>query len=147
LNLTDLQNRPEVDVRANAQPLLSRLLSLVAIALIAHTPAAAAPRPATEPVPKLNAELLVFEVEGCGYCNLFRRDVAPAYSRSPRARDVPMRFIDANRTDVSRLNLAEPLKVVPTIVLMVNGREAERITGYIGPEPFFHMISTLMRHE
>ncbi len=58
-----------------------------------------------------------------------------------------MRFIDANRTDVSRLNLAEPLKVVPTIVLMVNGREAERITGYIGPEPFFHMISTLMRHE
>ena len=134
-------------MRANAQPLLSRLLSLVAIVLIAHTPAAAAPRPATEPVPKLNAELLVFEVEGCSYCNLFRRDVAPAYRRSPRARDVPMRFIDANRTDVSRLNLAEPLKVVPTIVLMVNGREAERITGYMGPEPFFHMISTLMRHE
>ena len=134
-------------MRANAQPLLSRLLSLVAIVLIAHTPAAAAPRPATEPVPKLNAELLVFEVEGCGYCNLFRRDVPPPYSRSPRARDVPMRFIDANRADVSRLNLAEPLKVVPTIVLMVNGREAQRITGYMGPEPFFHMISRLMRHE
>lgn len=134
-------------MRANAQTLLNSLVSFTAITLIAVLNTTAAPRPASEPVPKLNAELLVFEAEGCGYCNLFRRDVAPAYERSPRARDVPMRFIDANRTDIKRLNLAEPLKVVPTIVLMVNGREAQRITGYMGPEPFFHMISTLMRRD
>jgi hypothetical protein len=147
LNTNDLQNCPEVDVSANIQALLKRLTSFVVMMLIAQISAAAAPRPATEPVPKLNAELLVFEVAGCGYCNLFRRDVAPAYERSLRAREVPMRFVDANKTDLSRLNLAEPLKVVPTIVLMVNGREIERITGYMGPEPFFHMISTLMRRE
>lgn len=134
-------------MRANAQTLLNSLVSFTAITLIAVLNTTAAPRPASEPVPKFNAELLVFEAEGCGYCNLFRRDVAPAYERSPRARDVPMRFIDANRTDIKRLNLAEPLKVVPTIVLMVNGREAQRITGYMGPEPFFHMISTLMRRD
>jgi thioredoxin-related protein len=132
-------------VRLNAKALLSRISLMLAATLVALLAATAAPRPATEPVPKIDAELLVFEVEGCSYCMLFRRDVAPAYERSPRARQVPMRFIDANKSDISRLNLAEPLKVVPTIVLMVDGREVERITGYMGPEPFFHMISSLLR--
>lgn len=132
-------------MRPNAKAFLSRLTVLLAVALLGLLPVTAAPRPATEPVPKMDAELLVFEVDGCAYCILFRRDVAPAYERSPRAKLVPMRFIDANKADISRLNLAKPLKVVPTIVLMVDGREVERITGYMGPEPFFHMISSLMR--
>lgn len=132
-------------MRLNAKSLPNRLIMMLAAVLIAVLPATAAPRPATEPVPKIDAELLVFEVEGCAYCMLFRRDVAPAYQRSPRASRVPMRFIDANKANISRLKLAEPLKVVPTIVLMINGREVERITGYMGPEPFFHMISSLMR--
>jgi len=132
-------------VRLNRRTVLSRLGIVLTAGLIGLLPVNAAPRPATEPVPKVDAELLVFEVEGCAYCALFRRDVAPAYERSPRAQHVPMRFVDANKADISRLRLAEPLKVVPTVVLMVDGREVERITGYMGPEPFFHMISTLMR--
>jgi thioredoxin-related protein len=132
-------------VRLKTKTILSRLSVILTAALLGLLPVTAAPRPATEPVPKIDAELLVFEVDGCSYCILFRRDVAPAYERSPRARNVPMRFVDANRADLSRLNLSEPLKVVPTVVLMVNGREVERITGYMGPEPFFHMISSLMR--
>jgi thioredoxin-related protein len=123
----------------------AKALLLALAASVPVGPVCSAQRPASDPVPDQNAELLVFEVQGCAYCRLFRRDIAPAYRRSPRARDVPMRFIDVNQADISKLKLAAPLQVVPTVVLMVGGREIERISGYMGPEPFFHMISSLMR--
>ena len=116
----------------------------ISVAAVALLPVTAAPRPATERVSKTTAELLVFEAKGCAYCFIFRRDVVPNYQQSPRARDVPMRFIDVRKTDLSRLSLRQPLTLLPTVVLMKNGREIDRISGYMGPEPFFHMVSRLM---
>ena len=87
-------------------------------------------------------ELVVFEIDGCNYCELFRRDVLPAYLMTPRAHDVPKRFIDLN--EVGRgLKLESPIEIVPTVVLVRNNREAGRITGYSGPENFFHLVRYL----
>ncbi len=119
--------------------------SLVAIAAVALVPVRAAHNPASERIAKVTAELLVFETENCPYCFIFRRDVAPNYMSSPRAKDVPLRYIDVRKTDMSSVRLKGPLTMVPTIVFMKNGREVDRITGYMGPEPFFHMVSRLMQ--
>jgi thioredoxin-related protein len=89
-------------------------------------------------------ELVVFEAPGCIYCRIFRRDVLPAYSASPRAREVPLRFVDVNEIDRNRLGLAEPISSVPTFVLMRGGREEGRIAGYTGPESFFHLVGHLI---
>ena len=115
------------------------------IAAATLLPVIAAPRPATERISKTTAELLVFEAKNCPYCFIFRRDVMPGYLQSPRARDVPMRFIDVSKADMSSLQLRAPLTMLPTVVLMQNGREVDRIVGYMGPEPFFHMVSRLMK--
>ena len=126
-------------------------LSIIACAIIAGITAAlllpvrAAQNPTNGHISKTSAELLVFEAKGCGYCFIFRRDVVPGYLRSPRARDVPMRFIDVHRADLKRLQLRRPLAILPTVVFMENGREVDRITGYMGPEPFFHMVSRLVK--
>lgn len=117
----------------------------IGAAAFALLPVTAAPRPASERISKMDAELLVFEAKGCTYCFIFRRDVVPNYLQSPRARDVPMRFIDVRKADMSQLPLRAPLTTLPTVVLMQNGREVDRITGYMGPEPFFHMVSRLMK--
>lgn len=90
-------------------------------------------------------ELIVFEVKNCIYCALFRRDVLPKYQRSMRARSVPIRFIDARHAAALNFQLAEPLKTVPTFVLMRRGREAGRVAGYTGPEPFFHFVRQMVR--
>jgi hypothetical protein len=37
--------------------------------------------------------------------------------------------------------------VVPTVVLMQDGREVGRITGYLGPESFFHSVSHMMGQQ
>jgi Thioredoxin-like domain len=89
-------------------------------------------------------ELVVFEMVDCIYCQLFRRDVLPDYLRSKRAAEVPIRFVDVDYIDPDRLPLASPLTIVPTVVLISDGREVGRITGYTGPELFFHLVSRLL---
>jgi thioredoxin-related protein len=89
-------------------------------------------------------ELVVFETVDCIYCQLLRRDVLPDYLRSRRAAEVPIRFVDVEHIDLDRLPLASPLTTVPTVVLMSDGYEVGRITGYTGPEHFFHLVSRLL---
>lgn len=89
-------------------------------------------------------ELLVFEVDGCGLCDVFRRDILPQYQAAPTAARVPLRFIDINKTDPDSLALSGRLTQVPTAVLMKNGREVDRIAGYVGPSNFFRMLDWLL---
>lgn len=131
-------------MRGYAFSLVAGLLTAGAVAF-ALLPVNAAQSPASDRITAASAELLVFESENCVYCFIFRRDVAPGYLKSPRAQTVPMRYIDIKKADLSKIDLKEPLTTLPTVVLMENGKETDRITGYAGPEPFYYMISRLMK--
>ena len=89
-------------------------------------------------------ELVVLEVENCIYCRLFRRDVLPQYQASPRARKVPIRFLDLNDKAADDLELSSPVMVVPTVVLIRDKREISRVPGYVGPENFFHAVNHMI---
>lgn len=89
-------------------------------------------------------ELLVFEREACAYCEVFRRDVAPRYTRSTIAADAPLRFVDIDKVDMGRLGLRSKLDVLPTAVLMKDGIEVDRIPGYTGPDIFFQVVPLLL---
>ncbi len=89
-------------------------------------------------------ELLVIEVAGCTVCDLVRLHIQPAYEGSPRARQVPMRYVDITSTDEMNLGLASRVSTVPTIVLMRDGREVDRISGYTGPKHFFVALSEML---
>jgi thioredoxin-related protein len=98
----------------------------------------------TSALPEARFELLVVEIANCIYCGLFRRDVAPTYTASVRARSVPMRFVDINAPDIDALSLTAPIDSVPTVLVIDNGREVGRIAGYVGPEIFFHSLNRLL---
>lgn len=115
--------------------------SLAFTTALSVSPAQCAREPVSAHVNAVSMEVLVFEVENCAYCRVFRRDVAAQYERSKGAKIAPMRFIDARKADVKGLGLTQPLSLVPTVVIMREGRELGRISGYMGPEPFFHLIS------
>ena len=89
-------------------------------------------------------ELLVFEVDDCAYCELFRRDVLPLYKSSETARTVPIRFVNVSRSDESTLRLTYAITIAPTIVLMMNGKEVDRITGYTGHETFLKYVNYML---
>lgn len=137
----------------------SRLLAraMTAIATLCVLPSAPVVVPAAhaapEPVPlapsaaaavDTGLQIVVFEAPGCLHCNLFRRYVLPAYTASPRSRDVPLRFLDLNEVEADRLGLDTAIDMLPTAVLLHNNREVGRIPGYVGPENFFHAVSHLL---
>lgn len=93
---------------------------------------------------RTSMELLVFEHPDCTYCKVFRSRVAPRYQRSPQQAEAPLRFVDVTGTDTDRLALKEPIGMVPTAVLMKNGREVDRIAGYWGTDNFFKMVTYII---
>ncbi len=130
---------------------LTVMLSAVLIAAFATSGDAArngAPLPGSKPVTQRDTggrlELLVFEADGCPMCDVFRRDILPQYQAGAAATRAPLRFIDIGKTDPDTLALRSGLSQVPTAVLMQDGREVDRITGYVGPSNFFRMLDTLL---
>ena len=89
-------------------------------------------------------ELIVIEADGCIYCGLFRRDVLPSYAVSEQGKQMPVRFVDVNDTNTARLDLKSPVDIVPTFIVVKSQHEVGRISGYMGPEDFFHSISYLL---
>ncbi len=89
-------------------------------------------------------ELVVFESPRCDYCPLIRSNILPAYQRSSNAKDVPMRFVNLDAVDTNAMGLSTPLRIMPTIVLMNDGAEVDRISGYVAPQMFFHAFSRMI---
>lgn len=117
-------------------------LSVAGLALIASSRVEAARDLAVAPDSGL--EIIVMEVQGCRYCPLFRQDVLPIFAASPRARDVPIRFMDLNAEGADRLKLKSPIATVPTAVVMRDHAEVGRIEGYVGAADFNRLIGSLL---
>jgi thioredoxin-related protein len=99
-------------------------------------------RAGIEPTARITSmEVIVFEHPDCLYCAVFRRDVAPGYQRSAPAAEAPLRYVDIAKSDIRPLRLKEGIDMVPTAVLMKNGEEVGRISGYWGREGFFRMLA------
>jgi hypothetical protein len=86
-------------------------------------------------------ELVVFEADGCIYCEVLRRDVVPIYSGSPESAHAPLRFFNVSREDESKIGLASAITLAPTVVLLRDGREADRLAGYTGPDLILRLVS------
>lgn len=95
-------------------------------------------------IPTGSFELVVVEADGCIYCQIFRRDVLPAYEASAQAKDLPVRFVDINDIEADHLKFKSGVDIVPTFVVVKSQQEVGRISGYMGLENFFHSINYLM---
>lgn len=124
------------------RPALRMLVTVVLLFVAAATSRAGIEN--DTPTANSDFELIVVEAEGCIYCQLFRRDVFPAYAASAQAKDLPVRFVDINDIAADRLDFTSSVDVVPTFVVVRSHREVGRISGYVGPEDFFHSIKYLL---
>ncbi len=114
------------------------------VLLSANPPTHAARDLVTSANPAAGHELIVLEVPGCIYCNIFRRDVLPAYARSKHAEDLPIRFLDLNDPAADAIFYSHPVTIVPTVILIKDNREVSRIPGYVGRENFFRLVNVMM---
>lgn len=126
---------------------LSRNLGFAVLLTCMGLTTAAYGAPDTETTPKAtqsDVEIVVMEAPGCIYCSLFRRDVLPTYEASSRGREVPVRFLDVNDLEKTKLELTSPVDIVPTFVVVKSGHELGRVPGYVGPENFFHAVNHIL---
>jgi hypothetical protein len=101
----------------------------------------------TPPSGAVSQEIVVFEVDNCTVCGAFRDHVLPRYRQSPRAAELPIRFVDVNEADVTKMKLAAPIQMVPTMVMMRGGQEVDRISGYTGPDNFFLLVGKMLKGD
>jgi thiol-disulfide isomerase/thioredoxin len=118
------------------------LAASLALALACHAPGQAAVDSATLETSPM--ELVVYEHPDCAHCRVFRARVVPRYLKSDFAADAPLRFVNIAVSGNQNAALNGPITMVPTSVLMKDGREVDRIAGYWAPDNFFKIIESLI---
>lgn len=126
---------------------LSSLLLASALFMPGASPPARAATDITEERAGPIVELIVIEARQCPMCRLFRDEIAPAYRATARAERAPLRFVDVAHTDPATLNLAAPVEIIPTVVLMRDGIEIDRVVGYTGPEIFMRAVGVMLGEQ
>jgi hypothetical protein len=107
------------------------IAAMLAFLLHAHVSAAA-------------TELVMFESTGCPWCVKWHAEVGPGYAKSDAGQRAPLRI---HRTENARdvgVVLAQPVTFSPTFVLVDQGREVARITGYPGADFFWGLLEQML---
>lgn len=94
--------------------------------------------------PAVAAELVMFEQPGCAYCLRWDREVAPAYEKSEEGRKAPLRRVNLRGGMPAGVKFVSPVRFTPTFVLVHDGREIGRITGYIDNAMFWGLLTKLL---
>lgn len=90
-------------------------------------------------------QLLMFEREGCIYCQRWNEQVGPAYPNTPEGVAAPLRRIDVKQALPAGISLTGRHPVLtPTFVLTDDGTEVGRLEGYAGDEFFWFLLDGLL---
>ncbi|WP_246664450.1 thioredoxin fold domain-containing protein [Tardiphaga sp. P9-11] len=86
------------------------------------------------------SELVMFERDGCVWCARWNREIAPVYDKTDEARVLPLRRINMDRDKEPGFTLASPVRFTPTFLIVNEGHEIGRITGYMNDESFWGLL-------
>ena len=90
------------------------------------------------------AELVMIERAGCAWCARWDAEVAPAYEKTNEGRRAPLRRHNLDQGQPNGIVLERPVRYTPTFLLVDDGREVGRITGYIENGMFWGMLSQMI---
>jgi len=94
--------------------------------------------------PAIGAELVMFESEGCEWCEIWDEEVGVIYAKTDEAKVAPLRRMDIDDPRKGSLSKIRPVMYTPTFVMMEAGEEIGRIMGYPGEDNFWWMLGELV---
>ena len=86
-------------------------------------------------------QLIMVDDPACGYCRRWHRDVGAGYGRTAEGRAAPLQTVSR---DAKILRNFAAVVYTPTFILVRDGREVGRITGYPGQLFFWEELASLM---
>jgi len=91
------------------------------------------------------AELVMFESPGCHYCQQWIAEIGPIYPKTAESRRAPLRHVNLHEPRPEALRGFRAVSFTPTFVLVEDGAELGRITGYGGEDLFWFQLGALMQ--
>ena len=88
------------------------------------------------------AELIMFEQQGCVWCQKWDREIGGAYANTEEGKRAPLRRVD--RPLPADLAGIPTERFTPTFVLVEDGEEVARIRGYPGDEFFWFLLDEML---
>ena len=93
--------------------------------------------------PAYAAELVMFTSDYCEWCEEWEKDIGVMYHLTDEGKKAPLKRVDETEAG-SYKQLERGIHFTPTFVLLEQGKEIGRITGYPGEHFFFPMLSNLL---
>jgi len=90
------------------------------------------------------AELVMFESEGCEWCETWHDEIGVVYSKTGESAVLPLRLVDADEDFPDDLADVPGIFYTPTFVIMKDGLERGRITGYPGEDFFWQLLDEII---
>lgn len=87
------------------------------------------------------ATLIMVDDPACQYCRRWNKEVGGGYGRTAEGRAAPLKRV---ARDSKALADFAPVVYTPTFILVRDGRQVGRITGYPGQFYFWEELSQLM---
>jgi hypothetical protein len=112
--------------------IIPRLLGAAALALLSTVAAVAETR------------LIMFEQEGCAWCQRWDREIGAIYGKTEEGRKAPLTRLHIRAPLPTDVALADRAHYTPTFVLIEDGVEVSRITGYPGEDFFWALLDQML---
>jgi hypothetical protein len=90
------------------------------------------------------AELVMFERDGCPWCEAFNREIAPIYPKTDSGKAAPLRRVNIYEPIPPDLDFIQKERFTPVFVLIDNGKEVGRIRGYPGEANFWGLFDAMV---
>jgi hypothetical protein len=90
------------------------------------------------------AELVMFESDGCDWCETWNDEIGVTYDKTTEAGIVPLRRVDIDDDRPADLEYLNGLIYTPTFIVIEQGREVGRITGYPGEDFFWQLLNEII---
>jgi hypothetical protein len=90
------------------------------------------------------AELVMFEAQGCSWCEIWDAEIGAVYHKTEEGRAAPLRRVDIDEPRPPGLEALRGVVYTPTFVLLDADREVGRILGYPGEGHFWSLLGELI---
>lgn len=90
------------------------------------------------------AELIMVEEDFCPYCRKFHAEIGPIYPKTSEGKLAPLRSVDISDPLSEEIELAAPVTITPTFILVDKGKEVDRLLGYQGDDYFWFLIGKML---
>ncbi|HIP22003.1 MAG TPA: thioredoxin [Rhodobacteraceae bacterium] len=93
---------------------------------------------------KAETILIMFDDEGCPYCELWKRQIGPVYPKTSESDIAPLMIIDVDDPLPAGITIDSTPIYTPTFVLVHDGQEVDRLLGYPGEDFFWFLLNRMI---